>query len=405
MSRHTSCKGRSLISALFIALSLFLQSTQILAEDSQEISLMPEDEFNAITSTPSPSTVDNACEQNSEPSQTKVAPMIIHNIHIIGTSLKAAILAKLPPAYKPGSPFKPTKSGDLIRAVYSLGYFLPTISLKARNISPSEVDLYIIVQEKNKIEDVQLEGTYSVKKEDIEKELHLSEIKAATQEDLEHYAQEIRRVYALKDFHQAKVTPVLEPTQDGRSIARFCITEGPRAAVKRVFFKGNKTIPDKVLRSIIFTREEWLFSFFDKSGSYQPDAIEMDKRIIEQYYQSNGFLTARVVEAAVDLEPESCQASITFYIEEGELYFVKKVEAPGNNLLTEPQILAYIGIRPGELYSRERITEALKKLRLLWGEYGHIYADVDPIIQPNEQEKTVSISFVTELGPKVTVGR
>jgi outer membrane protein insertion porin family len=44
-------------------------------------------------------------------------------------------------------------------------------------------------------------------------------------------------------------------------------------------------------------------------------------------------------------------------------------------------------------------------LRLLWGEFGYIYAEVHPSIQPNPETKTVKLSFISDLGNKVKVNR
>ncbi len=409
-----------------VTLVLVYSSQELLAipshsptpQEEENISLMPEEEFNTLTeSTVTESTVTESTaptqpgtpSRGVEPDQpqpqasTVFTPRRIRNIIIQGSTLKSAILSKVP--YRPGEIFKPTKAAQLIRAVYELGLFLPTIQVKACNVSPTEVDIYIIVQEKPKIEDIVFKGLVHLKREDIEKELKISEIRALTQEDLERLAQAIKKLYAAKDYHNVQITPELRLVGDNRAIAEFTIEEGPRFIVKRVFFTGNTTIPGSELRTIIFTREDWLFGFLDKSGSYQPDALEIDKRIIENYYQSRGFLTARVANVIVDIEPETYYVTVTFVISEGDLYTVTNIAAPGNDILTQEQILTNIDIRPGDLYSKEQIREAIERLRLLWGEYGYVYADIEPIIEPNRQDKTVSITFNSDLGSKVNVNR
>ncbi len=48
----------------------------------------------------------------------------------------------------------------------------------------------------------------------------------------------------------------------------FILIEGNKSLVKRISFKGNSNVSGKTLRSIIYTREDWLLSFLDKSGTY-----------------------------------------------------------------------------------------------------------------------------------------
>jgi outer membrane protein insertion porin family len=331
-------------------------------------------------------------------------PYRINSIIVQGTSLVSAVLSKVP--YHSGEIFRPEKSAQLIKEIYALGYFLPEIKVEIEESSVGFIDVYIVVQEKCRIEELRFEGNSNVKREDIDKKIQHINSKALTEDDLYSISRAIIDLYKEKGYHKTSVATELCQTAENRGIAYFRISEGKPSVVKRVFFKGNHCVPSKVLRSLIFTREDWLFSFFDKAGTYQPDAVELgDKYAIEGYYQTNGFLMARVYNIITDIDPETNYVSVTFCIEEGELYTVKSVAAAGNELLSEPEILAYVGIHPGELYSRERVRQALERLRLLWGEHGYIYASIEPFLEPDEKNKTVSISFHTVLGSPVTVNR
>ena len=283
--------------------------------------------------------------------------------------------------------------------------YFNSIQVDAEDISDDLIDLYIIVKEKKKIESILYEGLKNLKKEEIEKKLKLSEIPAMDEEELQQYAEQIKKLYSEKNYHAVSIKTELRPTANKNYVAVFKITEGNKAIVKRVFFEGNKCVSSRTLRNMIFTREDWLFGFMDKSGTYQPDAIEYDKHVIEKYYQSNGFLAARVKNVKVNTEPNTQCISVTFYIEEGDIYTIKSVSAEGNELLTESQILCSVLIKPGQLYSWELIRLTLEKLRTLWGAYGYIYADIIPSVRPNFEDKTVDITFYSELGTKVFLNR
>ena len=60
----------------------------------------------------------------------------------------------------------------------------------------------------------------------------------------------------------------------------------------------------------MYTREDWLLSFLDKSGTYLPDRLEGDKHAIEMYYQSNGYMNAKV--ASITPQMDACKISIFF---------------------------------------------------------------------------------------------
>lgn len=343
-----------------------------------------------------------AGQKEAEQSDTPVK--IINSIVVTGNSLipTEALLVKVP--FAQGDIFNPALTAQLIRNLYGLKYF-ESIEVAGEDLPGNKINLHIIVKEKKKLESVQYKGTSNIKNDEIEKKLKLSELPAMSEEEAKLYAEQIQKFYAEKDYHNAQVTPVLSESPNNNLITTFDITEGPRAIVKRVCFEGNKCFSSKKLRSILFTREDWLFSFMDKSGTYQQEMIEYDKHVIENFYQSNGFLMARVIDAKVDIDPITCNIKITFCIDEGELFTINAVSAIGNNLLSEEQLLAAIPIKPGQLYNKEAIRQTMEMLRMTWGQFGYIYADIDPAVSPNLENKTVDITFYSELGSQIFLNR
>ncbi len=78
---------------------------------------------------------------------------------------------------------------------------------------------------------------------------------------------------------------------------------------------------------------------------------------------------------------------------------------PGNDLICEEELLQVIPIKPGDLYSREKIVDAIKNLELVWGSFGYLYAHIEPSINPNDETKTVDLAFHSELGNQITLGK
>ncbi len=347
----------------------------------------------------------NMDDEGSQEAVTSTAPKI-HQIIIEGnkTVPTEAIKARLP--YRVGHLFKHEASSDAIRSIYSMGFFQPTIRIIVEELSPTMVDLYIQLEEKNIVEDIIIEGNDNFKQDEIEKKLNLTDIRSIDVDDLSRLSQAIKELYIAKDYHDVAVTAKLVPVAPGRVRIKITVNEGPRSFIKRIIFKGNQNIPSKKLRKIIFTRQEWLFGFLDKSGTYQKDMLQQDRYIIEHYYKSQGFLHAHVDNVHVERDPESPKHFIvTFYITEGEQYTISALNAPGNEFLTEEEIIARIPIRVGDLYSSEKVRQAVERLRLIWGEFGYVFADIIFNLEVDESRKTVELFFTTELGSPVTSNR
>jgi len=337
--------------------------------------------------------------------QPHINAIIIEGNHQVPT---AAIRNRIP--YQIGEIFSQTKTAHLIKNVYNLGdlpfgigYF-NSVRVELEHISNNLVNVYVIVDEKYQLEKVIVEGNKSVSDKEIKQKIDFLEIPVINEYDAEKYIAIIRGLYKEKSYHDVLITPVLDIT-DNQAILTLQIEENKQSVIKKVRFTGNYNISSKTLRSTIFTREDWLLGFLDRAGTYHPDAIEADKYLLENYYQSHGFYHAKVVNVDVEVDEFSKEICVIFHINEGAFYLVSAINAPGNDIIPECDILLQLPLKPGLPYSKEKIRESMEIMRLMWGEHGYIYADIVPSIQPNEEDNTVEITFYSELGPCVYLNR
>ena len=330
----------------------------------------------------------------------RINEIIIHGNKYTSTD---AILSHIP--YKIGEIFDPRKTRLLIQNLYYSLKRFRNITVKGQNVGKGLINLYVIVEEKKPLKEVRITGNKQVSDKEIAKKVNFEEIHAVDAEELKTIAQQIKQVYLEKGYHMTDIETELQIDEDDRAIALFTIHEGKRSIVKQVHFVGNKNISSKELRGIVLTKEDWVLSFLDKAGYYHPEKLEADKHYIEQFYQNNGYLHAKVTDVDFDMDPRTKHIKLTYEIEEGDQYFIKKVSAPGNELLSEEYLLSQIPIRSGMIYSRERIANTIKLLERVWGDQGYIFAHIEPSIQPDEDTKTVDVSFFSELGNKVLLNK
>lgn len=311
------------------------------------------------------------------------------------------ILTKIP--YKSGDLFDPTRTSIAIRNLWDLGYFRE-IKLLSKNISDSEMDLYIAVDLKKKFGKITYTGNKHLTEKEIEKKFKISELKSIDEEQVQEIVSQLKTLYREKNYHDVVIETKIVPETDLTSNVEINIKENNKTTVQRIFFEGNKSIDEETLRNIIYTREEWILSFFDKSGMYLPDMIEQDKYLISNYYQSNGFLTAAVKDVKIEADKYS-NLAITFVIEEGETFTINKVSVPGNDILPETELRPRLPLFEGMLYSKDNIRKAIEILRNIWGEFGYIYADIDPQVEPNFEDKTVDLTLKTDLGKPIKLNQ
>jgi len=384
----------------------------------ESLAVMSEDEFFNKKQSQEPNTHKNnpseIVENGKSPSKivddddettTVVLPRRINEIITIGnkfTSLEA-ILSHIP--YKVGEIFNPLKTRQLIHNLYHGLKRFRKITLKGENIGNDLINLHIIVEEKKPLKEVIIEGNKQVTDKEIIKKVNFDDMYAIDAEELKAITLAVKQLYLEKGY-MVTVDAELRIDDDDRAIALFTIHEGKKPLIKRIEFIGNKYISSKELRNIIMSKEDWVLSFLDKAGHYHPDRIEQaDKQLIEQFYQNKGFLHTKVIDIDTAMNPKTKNITLTFEIEEGDQFRINKVSASGNDILPEEYLLYRLPIRSGNIYSREAIAESIKILELIWGKQGYIFAHIEPSIQPDEDTKTVDISFFSELGEKVFLNK
>ena len=344
---------------------------------------------------------DDADQDNST---QEIAGKIIRNIIVSGNAQvsTAAILNKIP--YRIGQRFDPLKAREAIRNLYYDFKRFRNITIFAEIIDPETIDLFIEIQEKIPLKEVIFEGLSAITEKEVNEKVTSLDTPAIDPEELKIFANGIKKIYLERGYYSVAINPELIVDDNGKGTIIFRIVEGPKATVKRISFVGNRNVSGKMLRSIMYTREEWLLSFFDKSGTYLPDRLEGDRHVIEMYYQSNGYMNAKV--AKITPEQDECNNfNLIFEIQEGDLYTIGSVSAPGNDLMCEEDLLKVIPIKPGQPYSREKIMDAIKNLELLWGSFGYLNAHIEPAINPHDDTRTVDLAFHTELGNQMTLGK
>lgn len=374
--------------------SISCQEVPLEANEQEEISeiVLPEDEHAAQQ------------EPEEELSVHDLAGRIIRDIIVQGNQQvsEQAILNKIP--YRKGQKFDPIKSRELIRNLYFDFKRFRTINIMADPIDPDMIDLYIIIQEKIPLKEIIFQGNSAISEKEINEKVPALDTPAIDSEELKIFANAIKKLYLERGYYNATINPELIVDENGKGTIIFHIVEGTKSLVKKISFKGNYNVSGKILRSIIYTREDWLLSFLDKSGTYLPERLEGDKHAIEMYYQSHGFLNAKVV--SITPETDACNNfNILFDIQEGDLYTIRSISAPGNDLICEEKLLPVIPIKSGDLYSREKIIDAIKNLELVWGSFGYMYAHIEPSINPDDDTKTVDLAFHSELGNQITLGK
>ncbi len=330
------------------------------------------------------------------------SPQRINQIIITGNThiSDSAILNYVP--YKIGQVFDPIYTRETINNIYFGLKRFKNISIAIESIDEELLDLHIIVEEKNPLRNIIIDGNKHLSEKNILEKTGIQDMPAIDENDMQIVAKKIQDLYLQKGYHATDIETEIVII-DGCADALFNVCEGPRAVVKRIYFKGNECVTDKELRNIVLTKEEWLLSFLDRAGQYHPERLKADKHFLEKYYKDKkGRPNAKVIDTDVCIN-EKNEITLTFEIEEGEQYTIGQVNVTGNDICNEAYLRTQIPLFPGMIYSQEAIAASIKRLEFVWGNFGYIFAHVEPAIDVNDENKTISVTFFSEIGNKANL--
>ena len=321
----------------------------------------------------------------------------------LSTIPKSTVLQALP--YTIGGTFDPadkTTSRRALENIYNTGR-IDTARIEAEDNDNNKITLYIVVTEKTRLKDIIIEGNKHVSLREIYKKLPFNDLLTMNSREQRIYAQQIKELFMDKGYLNATIDTELRTNADNTVNAYFKVQEGYRTLVNRIDFVGNCAFSAKELRTITFTREDWLLSLLDKSGTYHPDKIEADKYMLEQFYQNHGYINAKITKVDVVTDKYKKRMHLTYHVFEGDQYTIGTVKTVGNDLFSEEFLTSRTPLRSGDVYSKDGINKAIKSLEQLWGDHGYIFARIAPTVIPNKITKTMDVTLTSDIGNEITL--
>jgi outer membrane protein insertion porin family len=331
------------------------------------------------------------------------APKRISEIRVEGSTQKTTVLQALP--YAVGDEFDvndKTKSRRALDNVFNTGR-VDTAKIEAEDTDSGDVILYVVVTEKPRLKDIVIEGNKHVSLREIYKKLPFNDLTTMNSREQRIYAQQIKELLIDKGYLNAVIDTELRTNADCSVNAYFKVQEGYKTLVTRIDFAGNCAFSAKELRTIIITKEDWLLSILDKSGTYHPEKIEADKYLLEQFYHNQGYIDAKVSKVDMVTDKYNKRIHLTYHVIEGDKYCVGTVKAVGNDVFDEEFLTSQIPLRTGMVFSREAVNYAMKALENFWGEYGYIFARIQPMVVPNKDTLTVDVTLTSDIGNEITL--
>jgi outer membrane protein insertion porin family len=99
----------------------------------------------------------------------------------------------------------------------------------------------------------------------------------------------IKRLYASAGYNFAQVDTKVRKIDKSNLDLIFEITKGEETRISKITFVGDKKIRDKRLRDIVASEEHKFWKIISRNTKFNENLVNMDKRLLENYYRSIGY--------------------------------------------------------------------------------------------------------------------
>jgi outer membrane protein insertion porin family len=298
---------------------------------------------------------------------------------------------------KPGDALLPKNTADDLKAIYGMGYF-DDIQVESRPGTDGVV-LVFKVTEKPTVRSVNVSGLTVIDADDIKKSLTLKKGAVLNDFTIRNDKRRIEDMYREKNYHNVQVTHTITPQKNNQADVEYKVEEGDKQLIKKITFTGNAAFSDRKLKGQMDSSEKSILSWFTSAGDLNRDLLNQDAGKLTAFYQSQGYIRARVGEPQVDFESDGILVS--FKINEGPRFKVGTVDFRGDLILPKDQLMQKVKIRQEPYFNRETLRQDVMRLTDLYSDEGFAYVDVATRVNQNADELVADIVFAIDKGKQV----
>ncbi|MGV3278205.1 outer membrane protein assembly factor BamA [Rickettsiales bacterium LUAb2] len=242
---------------------------------------------------------------------------------------------------------------------------------------------------------VSFSGNKHLKDDVLSKELLLSSNLPYSIRKLNNDKKRISDLYNKAGYLSPVITTKIENLKYNRINVTFEVTEGKKSTIDKIIFMGNNNYSASKLKSVILTREDRWWLFFNPNYVYDSNRISYDGELLKQFYIDNGFVNFAVLSSYVNIDNDSGY-KLTFNINEGDRYKFGslKLDIQIKDLAgREADFLPLLNLDGNIWFSRTEVNTIVARLKQKLVTLGYNFNDVDTDIVPNDYFKTIDITF------------
>jgi len=231
--------------------------------------------------------------------------------------------------------------------------------------------------------------------------LRLLEVQTFDADLLEEWSETTREGLQRSGRFRARVSATTEGADP--TVVRVTVEPGQKYSVESVSIAGNASVPDATLRPLLATRRRGLPLL--EPGRLLDRDLSADASALLGYYQTNGWIGARVDKPAVTEGSRPDRLLVKFTIEEGPRAFVESRQVEGAEHLTPVEIEGLLSIRAGEPFNPSAVRRDVAAIRTRYENTGWREASVQERWTLSDDKTKVEVLYRIDEGVRSFFGK
>ena len=257
---------------------------------------------------------------------------------------------------------------------YDRGYMLADVSV-SQSISPTgqlQLDFHVHRGPRVEVDQIIVEGNEAISDRRIRRSMSNTKEdrwwrfwKASTfnESEFEEDLGSIIDYYNERGFYDAQVVEdsfAVLNGEDPRVDVKIVLHEGPQYHIRNIEWEGNTVYPNSLLTQALG---------FDKGDVFNQSRLDQNlygnrqSTDIMSLYMNRGYMRFNVVPTITVVEGDSLDLHLD--VTEGDVYEFGEINIVGNTKTNEHVIRRELYTVPGQTFSREAITESIRRLSQL----------------------------------------
>ncbi|HVN22792.1 MAG TPA: outer membrane protein assembly factor BamA [Syntrophorhabdales bacterium] len=299
--------------------------------------------------------------------------------------------------------YNPEKIREDMKNIYKTGFF-SDVQVDVKDTPEGKIVTFVVV-ERPTVNDIAISGNKKVKTEDLKEKIKFKVGTVLNTEKLKETVDEIKKLYASKNFYAAKVTYDIDYEEGYRAKVTFVVDEAEKAYVRKITFTGNNHFKAGTLKDYMKTKEKGLLSWFTGSGILDDEQLEEDRRNLGAFYADNGYVRASVGNPTITLSKDGKRIDISIPITEGNIFKIGSVDFSGDLVIPQQDLKKMVKSKVGDTFKSSVFQQDVTTLTDACQDKGYAFADVNPLTLVNDEARTMAITFEIITGPQVYVNR